>query len=116
MSAKSKPLQTKFWRETCFEVCPIITAPFRGPVETRLEELKLQLLDKELRGMRNAELYSKLYWAAQEAASLAWMTPFPLLVFPELFREKVGAARKHWAKQQRILRDRQVPRAIALAA
>jgi hypothetical protein len=116
MSAKSKPLQTRFWRETCFEVCPIITAPFRGPLETRLEELKLHLLDNELRGTRNAELYSKLSWAAQEAASLAWMTPFPLLVLPELFREKIGAARKHWAKQQRILRDRQMPRAIALAA
>jgi hypothetical protein len=116
MSAKSKPLQAKFWRETCFEVCPIITAPFRGPVETRLEELKHYLLEKELRGTRNSELYSKLYWAAQEAASLAWLTPFPLLVFPELFHEKIGVARKHWAKQQRIRRDRQMPRAIALAA
>ena len=113
MSAKSRFLQAKFSRETRFEVCAIISAPFRGPVEWRLDQLKSKLLQRVLSGMRNDELQSKLCWAAQEAASLAWMTPIPLLVFPALFEEKVGAAREQWVKQQRIRRQ---PQPLALAA
>ncbi len=113
MSAKSRFLQAKFSREMRFEVCPIISAPFRGPVEWRLDQLKSKLLQRVLSGMRNDELQSKLCWAAQEAASLAWMTPIPLLVFPALFEEKVGAAREQWVKQQRIRRQ---PQPLALAA
>src|SRR5687767_15035444 len=77
MSARSRPIPTKFRRETRFEVCPIITAPFRGHIETRLEQLRHALLQPVLRDMHNPELHSRLNWAAQEAASLAWMTPFP---------------------------------------
>lgn len=113
MSARSKTLPTKFSEETCFEVCPIVSAPFRGAVEWRLEQLKSTMLQPVLHGMRNPELQSKLAWAAQEAASLAWMTPIPLLVFPALFEEKVGAARQQWMKQQRI---RRVAQPLALAA
>jgi hypothetical protein len=116
MSAKSKPLHTRIWQEARFDVCPIITAPFRGPAEARLDALKHDLLQKELRGMRNSELFAKLCWAAQEAAGLAWLTPFPLLVFPELFREKLDTARKSWAKQLQLRRCRELPIAIALAA
>jgi hypothetical protein len=112
MSAK-RQLPTKFRKETRFDVCPIISAPFRGPVESRLEHLKHTLLQPVLRGTRNPELHSKLTWAAQEAASLAWLTPFPLLVFPGLFEEKLTGARKYWLKQQKI-RGRGQP--IALAA
>lgn len=113
MSAKRSTIETRFSRETRFEVCPIISAPFRGPVEWRLDQLKSKLLQPVLRGMRNPELHSKLSWAAQEAASLAWMTPVPLLVFPALFEEKVGAARRQWIKQQGIRRK---PQPLALAA
>ena len=71
------------------------------------------MLRPMLHGMRNHELQSKLSWAAHEAASLAWMTPIPLLVFPALFEEKVGSARKQWMMQQRIRRQ---PQPLALAA
>jgi hypothetical protein len=113
MSAKSRPLETKFRKETRFQVCPIVAAPFRGHIETRLEQMKHTLLRTVLRGTRDAELQSKLTWAAQEAASLAWMTPFPLLVMPTLFEEKISAARQHWMKQQKIRRNTQLPMALA---
>jgi len=76
--------------------------------------LKHALLQPVLGGAHNPELRSKLTWAAQEAASLAWLTPFPLLVLPALFEEKISAARQHWLKQQKIRRATQLP--IALAA
>ena len=113
MSARRSTIETEFARETRFHVCPIISAPFRGAVEWRLEQLKSTLLQPVLRGMRNPELQSKICWAANEAASLAWMTPIPLLVLPALFEEKVGAAREQWMKQQRIRRK---PQPLALAA
>jgi hypothetical protein len=114
MSAKGRLLQPRFRKDTRFDVCPIVTAPFRGPVETRLEQLKHALLQPVLQGTRNSDLYSRLYWAAQEAASLAWLTPFPLLMFPALFEEKMSAARKYWLKQQKIRRGPPLP--VALAA
>jgi len=104
----------RFRKETRFDVCPIVTAPFRGPIETRLEQLKHSLLQPVLRGTHNAELSSRLNWAAQEAAGLAWLTPFPLLMFPALFEEKITAARKSWVKQQKIRRGPPLP--VALAA
>jgi hypothetical protein len=113
MSAKGRLLQTRFRAQTRFEVSPIVTAPFRGPVETRLEQLKHSLLQCVLHDTRHSELHSRLYWAAQEAAGLAWLTPFPLLMFPTLFEEKVRAARKHWLKQQKIRRGPQLPFALA---
>jgi hypothetical protein len=113
MSARSKPI--KFARQTRFEVCPIVTAPFRGLVEAHLETLKHKMLAPVLHNTHNPELQTKLGWAAQDAASLAWLTPFPLLVFPALFEEKVSAARKHWAKQQN-LRKGLLPMPMALAA
>src|SRR5687767_4312464 len=54
MSAKGRLLQTRFRRETRFDVSPIVTAPFRGPVETRLEQLKHALLQPVLHGTRNS--------------------------------------------------------------
>jgi len=40
--------------------------------------------------------------AANEAAALAWVTTFPLLVFPVLFEEKTALAVRQAARQARI--------------
>jgi hypothetical protein len=42
--------------------------------------------------------------AANEAAGLAWFTPFPLLFFPGLLEEKARAALRQGARQ-RYVRD-----------
>jgi hypothetical protein len=41
--------------------------------------------------------------AANEAAALAWVTPYPLLVFPALFEEKADSALKLAEKQEQVL-------------
>src|SRR5262245_46392770 len=105
MSAKAKPLQTKFAKETRFKISPVFGGPFRGPVESRIEQLKHKLLFPALRDVTDAQLRSELRWAAQEAASLAWTMPFPLLILPELIQEKMAQARKRWENQQRIWRE-----------
>ena len=40
--------------------------------------------------------------AANEAAALAWLTPFPLLVLPALLDEKAEAARRQAERQQTV--------------
>ena len=43
--------------------------------------------------------------AANEAAALAWVTFYPLLVFPVLFEEKTAAAVRQVERQTRIYAD-----------
>lgn len=67
-----------------------------------LEVLKSRLLAEEMASVRNAELAERLRRAADESASLAWATNFPLLTLPELLREKAAQAFAQHERQQRI--------------
>jgi hypothetical protein len=78
--------------------------PFRGTQETELDRLKTRLLQEWLRQTPDEQLYAPLRRAANEAAALAWFTPFPLLFFPGLLEEKARAALRQGARQ-RYVRD-----------
>ena len=54
---------------------------------------------------RTPSLVPWIRGAALEAAALAWLQPFPLLVLPGLFEEKLAAARRHHY-QQNLIRSR----------
>ncbi|MEY2786950.1 MAG: hypothetical protein RLZZ34_93 [Verrucomicrobiota bacterium] len=54
---------------------------------------------------RTPSLVPWIRGAAHEAAAIAWLHPFPLLVFPGLFEEKLTAARRHH-HQQNLIRSR----------
>jgi hypothetical protein len=66
--------------------------------------LRGRLLRPLLAGTNNPVLQAGLRRAAAEAESLAWLTPFPLLVLPGLLEEKVRGAR-HYAIRQAELRE-----------
>jgi hypothetical protein len=93
---------TEFGPETRFDLRPAATAPFRAAQETDFERLKNQLLTEQLAGVTTPELNPPLRRAANEAAALAWVTQFPLLVFPALFEEKAAAALGQAERQARI--------------
>jgi hypothetical protein len=95
-------LNTKFARNTRFEVNPLTTVPFRGAQDTELEKLKARLLRQILAGDVTADLNVRLRRAANEAAALAWLEPYPLLVFPTLLEEKARTAKKQVAKQRKV--------------
>ena len=78
------------------------TAPFRGAVENELEQLKNRLLRRELQLAEDVEQNVFLRRAANEAAALAWLTPYPLLLLPTLLEEKARCAKRKAARQQRI--------------
>ena len=104
---------TRFGPETRFELRPASAlrsssatedgppAPFRATRETEFEQLKTRLLAEQL-AVATPELNIPLQRAANEAAALAWVTFYPLLVFPVLFEEKTAAAARQAQRQARI--------------
>jgi len=82
--------------------------PFRGALERELERVKSQLLERLQKEPRYAGLEGALCQAANEAAALAWMTPFPFLVLPVLMEEKAETFRHRSQRQLQIYLRRQL--------
>jgi hypothetical protein len=102
MNKNTKRVLATFAPETRFEIKPLPPAPFRAFQETKFEQLKSALLREALLEAPDAGLSSRLRWAANDAAALAWATAYPLLVFPALFAEKTEAALER-ARRQEII-------------
>ncbi|MEI9961869.1 MAG: hypothetical protein WDM76_12280 [Limisphaerales bacterium] len=108
MNKNKTRVPTKFGPETRFDLRPNPPAPFRALQETQFERLKSQLLARQLAEATAPELTPPLRRAANEAAALAWVTLFPLLVFPVLFEEKTEAAVRQAERQARIYANTQL--------
>lgn len=80
-------------------------APSRGHTETELEQFKDRLLDQLVPASAPEELRATLRQAADDAAALVWLTPYPLLLLPALLEEKTETARQKVARQARIRRQ-----------
>jgi len=78
-----------------------------------LESLKTQLLADHLANAQPAELRQRLRWAADDSAFLAWATPVPLLILPELLTEKTREAFRQFRRQQRINASPSAPLGLA---
>jgi len=92
-------VRAKFAREVRFDVP---TVPFRETENTALEELKLKLLRRLLEQTADVAQNTAVRRAANDAAALAWVTRFPLLVFPTLLEEKAQTALVQCNRQARI--------------
>ena len=99
---KRTTLRTRFEPEDRFDLAPAPVAPFRGTQEAELEQFKFRLLRLALDTTLEAGLHLPLRRAASEAAGVAWLTPFPLLVLPVLFEEKVAVARRQFERAQTV--------------
>lgn len=104
MKNRLKQLKPRLGRGTRFEIGAIPPVPFRGAVEDKLDLLKGRLLKELLTETDRSELTAPLRRAANEAASVAWFTPFPLLVFPVLLEEKAAAVFRQAVRQREIRR------------
>jgi len=104
MNRYTTRVPAEFGPETRFEVRPTAAAPFRATRETDFERLKTRLLTERLADA-GPDLNAPLRRAANEAAALAWVTFYPLLVFPVLFEEKTNAAMRHAERQARVYAD-----------
>jgi hypothetical protein len=102
MNRSHPKLRADFGPETRFEVRPAPPAPFRATQESEFERLKNRLLTETLLATARPELNAPIRRAANEAAALAWVTFYPLLVFPGLFEEKLSHALRHAERQARV--------------
>ena len=91
----------RFGPVTRFEVKPLPAAPFRALQENELERLKDRLLKARL-AAAPPRLNVPLQRAANDAVALAWVTPYPTLVFPELFAEKAEETVRRAELQERV--------------
>ena len=105
MNTNYRQVPTRFGPETQFEVRPAPPAPFRATQETGLERLKNQLLRERLYDLAEPGFNGYVRRAANEAAALAWVTAYPLLMFPALFDEKTEDALLQ-ARRQTSVRQR----------
>jgi hypothetical protein len=113
MNTINRRVPTRFGPDTRFEVKPVPPAPFRAIEETELERLKNRLLVDLLNDLDVPEMNLFVRRAANEAAALAWVTPYPLLTFPELFEEKVLTALRY-AELQTNVRERSAEIVLAV--
>lgn len=81
---------------------------------SQLVLLKARLLRQQIHSHSDPFLARWLKAAAEEAASLAWLTQYPLLVFPALFEEKAQEALSHAKRQWEILNHTQSGIALAV--
>ena len=70
-----------------------------------LERFKQCLLFEHRSATPDSDVRLWLNRAADEAASIAWATPYPLLVFPVLLEEKLNDAQRK-AELQKAIYDR----------
>ena len=82
-------------------------APFRALKNDQFERLKEVVVGEKLKESPDSSMIRR---AANEAASLAWVTPYPLLVFPLLFEElhDLGLRRRNcqarvWRQSRELL-------------
>ncbi len=114
-SLKLQKIETTFAPETAFTVTPqVVVLTERARMERELEFLKNSLLGEIFQRVHNPEHHSALHWAANSAASLAWLTPYPLLILPVLLEEKAREALERSARQ--ILIRQRSQSLVSLAA
>lgn len=75
----------------------------RRRVERKLSKLRKRLLEASLPEVGDPAKLRLFRLAAGEAEALASLTPFPLLVLPELLQEKLAATDRYVTRQTRFL-------------
>lgn len=102
---RKRRVPARFGRDARFTVPVAPAANFRVSEPAEFEKLKDTLLQEHLRAETKPEAFAAVRRAANDAAALAWAASFPLLLLPELFREKVEAARRYAGKQASLRTD-----------
>ena|SRR5437016_12318126 len=99
---ESHDIAAEFEPASRLDSSPLSARRLQASLIAALEELKQRLLRETARARSDSATLSCLRRAAEEAASLAWTTPFPLLVLPELFAEMAAEAYVQSQRQRDI--------------
>ena len=99
MKKTNERVRTRFAPAVRFNVAPV---SYRATETTALEKLKDRLLRQLLEQTTDPAENTILRRAANDAAALAWVTRYPLLVFPTLLEEKAQTATLQCQRQAGI--------------
>jgi hypothetical protein len=77
-------------------------SPSMTTVGLALSQLRGRLLEEALTDAPDDPLANLVRLAAVEAEARAWLTSFPLLLFPALFEEKAQGVRTYVARQKQL--------------
>lgn len=93
---------TRFDPDIRFVLTPRFAPRTPDPIQAAFEDLKTRLLQPVMNHTLNPELRRQLRLAANEAAAVAWTTPFPLLFLPVLLEEKMAEVHRHALRQVEV--------------
>jgi hypothetical protein len=104
MNTRSRPkrVPTRFGSQARLNLEPRIVAAAHDETHARFEQLKRELLKPVVSETPEAALRRQLRLAANEAAAVAWTTPFPALFLPVLLEEKVAEVHQYTARQASV--------------
>ncbi|MBC8001772.1 MAG: hypothetical protein H7X97_04210 [Opitutaceae bacterium] len=102
MKTRCKRLKSSFERDISLELDHEIIVPSKERLDARLEAFKNRLLKRILDEAPTVAFRAPLRRAANEAAALVWLTPYPLLLLPVLMDEKARVACEQIARQKQI--------------
>ncbi|MDH7501562.1 MAG: hypothetical protein QHJ82_02455 [Verrucomicrobiota bacterium] len=99
-----KPVRapTRYAPDAELEFASASRGQWRATIHEELERLKNRLLQEYFTKPVDLALAPAIRRAANEAAALASISPYPLLVFPTLFEEKAEAAVRYHFRQQLV--------------
>jgi len=101
MRTNTKRLPARSARPTRFSLKRLSATASRAETNAKLTALKDRLARRHL-AVSPAAIVPAVQRAANDAASLAWATSYPLLVLPVLLDEKVVVARCQTSRQADI--------------
>jgi hypothetical protein len=99
MTNTKTKVPARFGPEVRFEVKPRAAVLANAELGHRFALLKDWMLSQSVEQAEDLSVLGLLRRAANEAAALAWTTPYPLLVYPILF-EEVASVLKHRLERQ----------------
>ena len=109
ISNTKQQVPTRFGRETRFDLTLSFPCLSIEQTQSAFQQLKARLLQPVLEKAAQAPVVRRqLKLAANEAAAVAWTTPFPLLVLPLLLEEKAAEVEEHAARQEQVHQATQV--------
>lgn len=101
LNTNARRVPTRFSRPTRFNLEPTFAA-LQAQRQKAFEELKARLLTPVLDAALEPTFRRQMHLAANEAAAIAWLTPFPLLFLPALLEEKAAQVRQYAVRQEEI--------------
>lgn len=101
-TTRPKRVNPRFRRETRFDLTPRFDSLAGAAERHEFEQLKSRLLKPVLHDGLSPALRKQLRLAANEAAAVAWTTPYPLLVLPVLLDEKANEVHQYTLRQEEV--------------